>query len=57
MVIILGALGGVVVGGFAVAAWYDLRARRRGHRIRVTPETRIDPATPNSPISGFNQTP
>ena len=57
MVIFLGALGGVVAGGFAVAGWYDLRARRRGHRVKVTPEAQIDAKTPNSPVSGFNQTP
>jgi hypothetical protein len=40
-----------------MAGWYDLRARRRGHRVKVTPEAQIDAKTPNSPISGFNQTP
>lgn len=57
MVIFFGALGVVVAGGFAVAGWYDYRARRRGQRVKVTPEIRIDPSTPNSPISGFNQGP
>jgi len=57
MVIFFGALGGVVAGGFAAAAWYDFRARRRGHRVNVTPDTQVDRTTPNGPISGFNQAP
>jgi len=57
MVIFFGALGGVMAGGFAAAAWYDFRARRRGHRVKVTPDTQVDPTTPNGPISGFNQAP
>ena len=55
MVIFLGALGGVVAGGFGVAAWYDMRARRKGWRVKVSQENQVDPATPNSPITGFTQ--
>jgi hypothetical protein len=36
--IILIIIGGVIVGGFAGAAVYDYRARRRGWRVGVSTE-------------------
>lgn len=57
MVIFFGALGGVVVGGFAVAAWHDYRAKRRGWRVRVKTGNQNDPGMRNSQITGMNQGP
>jgi hypothetical protein len=47
MVIILAALGGVIVAAFAVAGLLDYQARRRGRRVGMTTQDRIDPHGPN----------